>query len=84
MLSCIKHCNVGIFKGICTPNMGPTISHLFYADDALFVGEWSHINLLNLERILRCFNLASGLGVNFTKSKVFGVGVDASDVPFFS
>lgn len=64
----------GIFKGIQIPNHGPTLSHLFYADDALFVGEWSRSNLKNLASILKCFNASSGLKVNFHKSKVFGIG----------
>ncbi|GKA75418.1 RNA-directed DNA polymerase, eukaryota [Tanacetum coccineum] len=32
-----------------------TISHLFYADDAVFVGEWSHENLVNLIRTVPLF-----------------------------
>ncbi|KAL4565722.1 hypothetical protein LXL04_029825 [Taraxacum kok-saghyz] len=64
----------GLFEGVHIPN-GPTLTHLFYADDALFVGEWSCSNLKNLARILNCFNVVSGLKVNFHKSKVFGIGV---------
>lgn len=64
----------GIFKGIKIPENGPLISHLFYADDALFIGEWSRSNLKNLARILRCFHASSGLKVNFFKFKVFGIG----------
>nr|KAJ0221875.1 hypothetical protein LSAT_V11C200066830 [Lactuca sativa] len=45
-----------------------------YADDALFLGEWSKGNIKNLARILRCFHVSSGLKVNFYKSRVFGVG----------
>ncbi|XP_022003012.1 uncharacterized protein LOC110900430 [Helianthus annuus] len=70
----------GILKGIKTPGSGPKISHLLYADEALFVGEWSEENFHNLARILRCFHLSSGLQVNFSKSKVFGVGVKSEDV----
>ncbi|KAJ0853546.1 putative RNA-directed DNA polymerase [Helianthus annuus] len=65
----------GLFKGCKTPNEGPLISHLLYADDVLFVGEWSDSNLQNLSRLLRCFHLSSGLKVNFSKSQLFGVGV---------
>ncbi|XP_035834166.1 secreted RxLR effector protein 78-like [Helianthus annuus] len=72
--------NCDIFKGITTPGSGPTISHLLYADDALFVGEWSEDNFHNLARLLRCFHLSSGLKVNFSKSKVFGVGVGNGDI----
>nr|GFC11235.1 RNA-directed DNA polymerase, eukaryota [Tanacetum cinerariifolium] len=34
----------GLFKGICL-NGPVSISHLFYADDAMFIGEWSDANL---------------------------------------
>ena len=68
-------CQAGVFQGIQLPHRGPLISHLLYADDALFVGEWSKHSIKNLARILRCFHVASGLKVNFNKSKVLGVGV---------
>ena len=29
---------MGVFEGVKLPNNGPPLSHLFYADDALFVG----------------------------------------------
>jgi len=48
----------------------------FYADDAVFVGEWSQSNARNIVRIIRCFYLISGLKINIQKSKLFGVGVD--------
>ncbi|KAJ0520505.1 putative RNA-directed DNA polymerase [Helianthus annuus] len=71
---------LGIFKGVTTPGEGPRVSHLLYADDALFVGEWSEDNFHNLARLLRCFHLSSGLKVNFSKSKVFGVGVGNEEI----
>nr|KAJ0217194.1 hypothetical protein LSAT_V11C300153710 [Lactuca sativa] len=68
-------CAKGLFQGIKIPISNKMISHLFYADDALFIGEWDESNIKNLARILRCFHISSGLKVNFHKSKVFGVGV---------
>ena len=44
------------------------------------MGEWSLLNERNLSRTLTCFHLASGLKVNFHKSKLFGVGVTHSEV----
>nr|GEW30841.1 hypothetical protein [Tanacetum cinerariifolium] len=64
----------GIFKGIRIQG-SLAISHLFYADDAVFIGEWSDSNLDNIVKILKCFFLASGLKINIQKSQVFGVGV---------
>ncbi|KAI3750395.1 hypothetical protein L2E82_21030 [Cichorium intybus] len=77
LLSAREH---DIFNGVKLPNNGPSVSHLFYADDALFIGEWSRSNVKNLARILRCFHAASGLKVNFSKSKVFGVGVSTNEL----
>nr|KAJ0190387.1 hypothetical protein LSAT_V11C800419560 [Lactuca sativa] len=70
----------GVFDGIRIPNANISVSHLFYADDALFIGDWSRKNISNLARILRCFHVVSGLKVNFTKSKVFDIGALHSEV----
>ncbi|GKA62641.1 RNA-directed DNA polymerase, eukaryota [Tanacetum coccineum] len=64
----------GFFKGIDIQG-STSISHLFYADDAVFIGEWSEANLVNMVRILKCFYLASGLKINLIKSQLLGVGV---------
>lgn len=41
-------CGEGIFRDINIPNVDPTTSHLLYANDMLFVGEWNKINIKNL------------------------------------
>lgn len=46
---------------------------LQFADDTLFIGEATTQNVLTLKCILRCFELASGLKVNFSKSKLIGI-----------
>ncbi|GJX30962.1 RNA-directed DNA polymerase, eukaryota, reverse transcriptase zinc-binding domain protein [Tanacetum coccineum] len=51
-----------------------------YADDALFFGKWSRLNARNLIVILKCFEEASGLKVNLSKSKLYGVGVSIEEV----
>nr|GFB93918.1 RNA-directed DNA polymerase, eukaryota [Tanacetum cinerariifolium] len=66
--------NDGIFKGLCITGSS-SLSHLFYVDDAVFIGEWSIENLDNLLKILNCFQLALGLCINVNKSHVLGVGV---------
>ncbi|XP_022004003.1 uncharacterized protein LOC110901484 [Helianthus annuus] len=55
-------------------------SHLFYADDALILGEWSRENLQSTARILRVFYLCSGLRINLHKSNLFGVGTEDIEV----
>lgn len=69
-----------LFHGVKIPIGGPAISHLFYANDALFVGTWVSSNFSNLARVLKCFHIASGLNVNFHKSKVFGIEVFSNEV----
>nr|GEY38241.1 RNA-directed DNA polymerase, eukaryota [Tanacetum cinerariifolium] len=69
----------GLFKGIFLPN-SIFISHLFYADDAMFLGEWSDGNLQCIINLLKSFFLASGLQINIFKSQLLGVGVPRSVV----
>nr|GEU62946.1 zinc finger, PHD-type [Tanacetum cinerariifolium] len=69
--------NEGLFKGIQL-HESISISHLFYADDAMFIGEWSDANLKSIVNILKCFFLASGLKINVHKSQVLGVGIPRS------
>ncbi|GJX44734.1 putative RNA-directed DNA polymerase, eukaryota, reverse transcriptase zinc-binding domain protein [Tanacetum coccineum] len=64
-----------LFEGVKVGDNSVDLSHLQFADDALLLGKWSLDNARNLCRILRCFNMASGLKVNFSKSKFFGIGV---------
>ncbi|GJW46402.1 RNA-directed DNA polymerase, eukaryota [Tanacetum coccineum] len=73
-LSFLRVVDEGLFKGIHLSE-SVSISHLFYADDAMFIGEWSEGNLTNILNILKCFYLASGLQINIHKSQVLGVGV---------
>ncbi|GJS58103.1 RNA-directed DNA polymerase, eukaryota [Tanacetum coccineum] len=67
------------FKGIRI-GRSFSLSHLFYADDALIVGEWSQDNLRCIIHVLQVFYLASGLQINIHKSQILGVGVPKVDV----
>nr|GEZ84073.1 RNA-directed DNA polymerase, eukaryota [Tanacetum cinerariifolium] len=73
-LSVARAVNDGIFKGLRITSSS-SLSHIFYADDTVFIGEWSIENLDNLLKILNCFHLASGLCINVNKSHVLGVSV---------
>nr|GEY15330.1 RNA-directed DNA polymerase, eukaryota [Tanacetum cinerariifolium] len=67
----------GLFKGINIDNT-VTLSHFFYADDAIFIGEWSEENLNRILQVLHCFSLASGLKINVHISQLLGVGIPFS------
>ncbi|CAL0325061.1 unnamed protein product [Lupinus luteus] len=62
-----------IFKGYSVGKDKVVISHLQYADDTLLIGEESVDNVLALKYILKCFELASGLRINFHKSSFIDV-----------
>ncbi|GJX15148.1 RNA-directed DNA polymerase, eukaryota [Tanacetum coccineum] len=78
-LSVCKAVDEDVFKGIQLQG-SLALSHLFYADDAFFMGEWSDNNLRGIVNILKCFHLASGLQINIHKSQILGVGVSRSRV----
>ncbi|GJW56983.1 RNA-directed DNA polymerase, eukaryota [Tanacetum coccineum] len=78
-ISFSKALSDGVFKGIQI-NESMVVSHLFYADDAIFIGEWSDSNMGNIVKILRCFFLASGLKINIQKSQIMGVGVHRNQI----
>ncbi|KAK2449929.1 hypothetical protein QL285_009079 [Trifolium repens] len=58
-----------------------SVSLLQYADDTLFIGEACVENLWAMKAILRWFELASGLKVNFSKSRLIGVNVPSNFLP---
>jgi hypothetical protein len=67
--------NLNLFRGFLVGNSPVVISHLQYADDTLCIGEASVENLWSLKAMLRGFEMASGLKVNFWKSALLGINV---------
>ncbi|GJZ91854.1 RNA-directed DNA polymerase, eukaryota [Tanacetum coccineum] len=78
-LSFSRVVDAGIFTGIKIDS-SLTISHLFYADDAVFIDEWSNANLSGIMHILHCFLLSSGLKINLKKSHLLGVGTSNDSI----
>ena len=70
----------GLLQGIQVGMESSAVSHLFFADDAIFLGEWSNTNIHNIILLLRCFFLASGLQINLRKCKLLGVGAQMTEV----
>ncbi|GJR20565.1 RNA-directed DNA polymerase, eukaryota [Tanacetum coccineum] len=66
-LSFSRALEAGIFSGYKIDS-STTLSHLFYADDAVFIGEWSHSNLRGIMNILRCFSFLSGNNMSSIKA----------------
>nr|GEU65248.1 RNA-directed DNA polymerase, eukaryota [Tanacetum cinerariifolium] len=65
----------GLFHGVKLHDT-VTLSHLLYADDAVFVGQWSQLNISTLTHVLKCFHKASGLKINMCKSEILGIHVN--------
>ncbi|GKF01110.1 RNA-directed DNA polymerase, eukaryota, partial [Tanacetum coccineum] len=76
-LSFNRAVEAGIFTGLRIDD-ALTISHLFYADDAIFIGEWSKENLKGILNILNYFSLLSGMSINLKKSHILGLGIRGS------
>ncbi|XP_057419061.1 uncharacterized protein LOC130713301 [Lotus japonicus] len=57
---------------------------LQFADDTVFLGEATMRNIATIKCVLRCFELASGLKVNFHKSKLASVAVEAGVLSRFA
>ncbi|GJW76620.1 RNA-directed DNA polymerase, eukaryota [Tanacetum coccineum] len=71
--------DAGMFTGIklCSTL---NLSHLFYADDVMFVGQWRESNISTLVNVLECFHRASGLKINMSKSKILGINVETAKI----
>nr|GEV87888.1 RNA-directed DNA polymerase, eukaryota [Tanacetum cinerariifolium] len=72
--------DAGMFHGIKLGRGLVNLSHMFYADEVVFVGQWCSTNITTLIRVLDCFHKASGLRINMSKSKIMGVRVDSERV----
>ncbi|XP_071688860.1 uncharacterized protein [Rutidosis leptorrhynchoides] len=73
---CIKEkIRAGALSGASVGNPSITLSHLFYADDAIFISSWRRNNLEAMLQILDVFHLHSGLAINIAKSAIYGIGV---------
>ncbi|GJZ69586.1 RNA-directed DNA polymerase, eukaryota, reverse transcriptase zinc-binding domain protein [Tanacetum coccineum] len=67
--------DMGKFKGI-EIDSSMQISHMFYVDDVVFMGQWSNSNIDTIVNVLKCFHRASGLSINMNKSRIMGIEVN--------
>ena len=55
-----------------------------FADDKLFMCDDSYRNIITIKAILRGFEIASGLKVNFHKSKLAGINVECNSLALYA
>ena len=65
----------GLIHGIQYPHSGPSIINIQYTNDTVIFLTPSLEGVVNLKRILCCFQTCSGLKINFNKSSISGMGV---------
>nr|GFC91674.1 LINE-1 reverse transcriptase like [Tanacetum cinerariifolium] len=70
----------GIFRGVVVGDNNVLVPHLQYTDDTIFFGYWDKDNAKSLMCILKCFEEASGLKVNYNKSKINAIGVNDEEM----
>ncbi|GKB29934.1 RNA-directed DNA polymerase, eukaryota, reverse transcriptase zinc-binding domain protein [Tanacetum coccineum] len=71
--------DAGMFNGIVLDS-SMQLSHMFYADDMVFMGQWSIKNIDTIIYVLKCFQRASGLSIKLSKSKLLGIAVSVDRV----
>lgn len=69
-----------LFKSAKVGNQDLLVSCLQFADDTIFFGDASIHNILTLKSILRCFEIASGLRVNFLNSSLASVNIERTNL----
>ncbi|CAL5404505.1 unnamed protein product [Camellia sinensis] len=74
----VRAINLGILRGVHVGSKDVLLSHLQFADDSILFSEADWDQMVLIKRILRCFEILSGLRINYHKSVVCGVGVSDS------
>lgn len=64
--------NKGVIEGIKLRDNMDSITHLQFADDTILFLKPDLENIRNVKRLLQCFQLVSGLKINFGKSSLYG------------
>nr|GEX65242.1 RNA-directed DNA polymerase, eukaryota, reverse transcriptase zinc-binding domain protein [Tanacetum cinerariifolium] len=75
----LKTPDAGMLKGVVLGH-SMQLSHMFYANDVVFVWQWNDSNIYTIVHVLDCFYRASGLRINMSKSKLMGIYVDEEKV----
>ena len=75
---------LGLIKGAEVGSNGLRVTHLQFADDTIMFCDANRVEVTNIKRNLRCFEIVLGLKINYHKSVICGVGVDEELVQEFA
>jgi len=73
-----------LYKGVKVGKKGIVVNLLQFVDDTLFVCDTNKENLTTIKTILICFELTSGLRVNYHKTRIGGMGIGKETIQNFS
>ena len=69
----MKARNIGIIEGVLVGRDNVNITHLQYADDTLIFSLVKEQNIQNIQSILDCFTIMSGLSINYSKTALIPI-----------
>ena len=69
----------GHIRGVVGNLIPGGVSHMQYADDTLLLFESDTHSIATVKAILLCFELMSGLKINFHKCEVVSIGMDVAE-----
>ena len=72
--------DLNILKGVTLPRCSSQITHLQFADDVVMFLDAQENSILGAKRVLQCFQVISGLKINFTKSCLCGYSQEGSRI----
>lgn len=72
-----------MFRGVKI-NDSISISHLQFADDTILFINKDLGSVQGIKRVLQCFELLSGLKINFDKSSLYGYRTSAEDIAYWA
>ena len=73
-----------VFEGVRVGLDGVEVSLLQFGDDTLFFTKPRYQNIMVIKSIIRCFELISGLRVNFNKSQIRAINVEVGTLHHYS
>lgn len=69
-----------VFKGVSLPHCSLKLSHLQFADDVLLFLDGGLHSIVGIKHVLQCFQILSGLKINFQKSSLYGFNHEQSSI----
>lgn len=75
---------IGVFSGVKISDSEIRISHLQFADDTILFVNKDLRSLMGVKRVFQCFELLSGLKINFNKSSLYGYRTSSEDIGYWA